>query len=207
MIKTTLAALLPFLMLGGSVPDETVSKIDTTLTSRDTPIETPAETPVEIETVEFTGYTCEGCTIQEQMALDAFHARGITDKNAIAALMGNIKQESKFIPDICEGGARVPYHRCYTGGYGLIQWTTTGRYDGLGRHAKNMGMNPSTTEAQLSYLFTEYEWRQVESAMKTPGKSIEWYMQYAYKWLGWGVHGARTDYAYNYARMLYKPTK
>jgi hypothetical protein len=202
MIKTTLAALLPFFMLGSSVPDEAAAKIDTEVANNVTPI----ETPVEIETVEFSGYTCEGCTIQEQMALDAFHARGITDKNAIAALMGNIRQESKFIPDICEGGARVAYHRCYSGGYGLIQWTTTGRYDGLGRHAKNMGLNPSTTEAQLSYLFTEREWRSVEPYMKTPGKTIEWYMKHAYKWLGWGVHGARTDYAYNYARMLYKPT-
>ena len=201
MIKTTLAALLPFLMFGSTIPDDdVVSKIDTTLASRDTPI----ETPVEIEVEQYTGWTCEGCTVQEQMALEAFHARGITDKNAIAALMGNIRQESKFIPDICEGGARVPYQRCYTGGYGLIQWTTTGRYDGLGRHANKIGKDPSTTEAQLSYLFTEREWRSVEPYMKTPGKSIEWYMQHAYKWLGWGIHGARTDFAYNYARMLYK---
>ena len=204
MFKTTLAAILPFLMIGSSVPDEAVSKIDTTLVSRDTPIETPAESAIEIEVEQYTGWTCEGCTVQEQMALEAFHAQGITDKNAIAALMGNIRQESKFIPDICEGGARVPYHQCYTGGYGLIQWTTTGRYDGLGRYANNLGLNPATTEAQLSYLFTEREWREVETAMKTPGKSIEWYMKYAYRWLGWGVHGARTDYAYNYARMLYK---
>jgi len=209
MIKTTLAALLPLFMIGSSIPDEdAASKIDTTIATRDTPTESvePVEKPVEpTEEPELAGYTCEGCTVQEQMALNAFHEQGITDKNAIAALMGNIKQESRFIPDICEGGARVPYHRCYTGGYGLIQWTTTGRYDGLGRHAKNIGLDPSTTEAQLSYLFTEYQWRQVEPYMKTPGKSIEWYMQHAYKWLGWGIHGARTDYAYNYAKMLYKP--
>ena len=198
MIKTTLAALLPFLMLGSSVPDEAAAKIDTALADRDTPI--------EIEVEKYTGYTCEECTIQEQMALEAFHARGITDKYAIAALMGNIKQESKFIPDICEGGARVAYENCYSGGYGLIQWTTVNRYDGLGRHARNLGKSPSTTEVQLSYLFTEYQWQRVEPYMKTPGKSIEWYMQHAYKWLGWGVHGARTDYAYNYARMLYKAT-
>jgi hypothetical protein len=200
MLKTTLAALLPFFMLGSSVPDDAAAKIDTTVADKEARI----ETPVEIEVVEYTGWTCEGCTIQERMALEAFHARGITDKNAIAALMGNIKQESKFIPDICEGGARIPYEQCYSGGYGLIQWTTVNRYDGLGRHARNMGKSPSTTEVQLSYLFTEYQWKQVEPYMKTPGKSIEWYMQHAYKWLGWGVHGARTDYAYTYARELYK---
>ena len=196
MFKTTLAALLPFFMLGSSVPDEAAAKIDTEVANRDTPI--------EIEVEKYTGYTCEGCTIQEQMALEAFHARGITDKYAIAALMGNIKQESKFIPDICEGGARVAYEHCHRGGYGLIQWTTTGRYDGLGYFCKRYDCNPSTTEGQLRYLFNEVQWQRVEPYMKTPGKSIEWYMQHAYKWLGWGIHGARTDYAYNYARMLYK---
>ena len=201
MIKTTLAAILPFLMFGSSIPeDDAVSKIDTTLASRDTPI----ETPVEIEVEKYTGYTCEGCTIQEQMALEAFHSRGITDKYAIAALMGNIKQESKFIPDICEGGARVAYEDCHRGGYGLIQWTTTGRYDGLGYFCKRYDCDPSTTDGQLRYLFNEVQWQRVEPYMKTPGKSIEWYMQHAYTWLGWGIHGARTDYAYNYARMLYK---
>ena len=204
MIKTTLAAILPFLMIGSSVPNEVVSKIDTTLVNRDTPIETPAEAVVEIEVEKYTGWTCEGCTIQEQMALKAFHDQGITDKYAIAALMGNIKQESLFIPDICEGGARVAYEHCHTGGYGLIQWTTTGRYDGLGYFCKRYDCDPSTTEGQLRYLFNEVQWQRVEPYMKTPGKSIEWYMNHAYTWLGWGIHGARTDYAYMYARELYK---
>ena len=142
--------------------------------------------------------TCESCSVQEQMALEAFQKRGITDKNALAALMGNIRQESMFTANICEGGARIPYERCYSGGYGLIQWTTVGRYDGLGRYAKNNQCNASTTECQLGYLFTEYQWKKVEPFMKREGQSIEWYMKHAYTWLGWGIHGARTDYAYNY---------
>ena len=147
-------------------------------------------------------FTCSGCTTQEKMALKAFQEQGITDRYALAALMGNIKQESKFIPDICEGGARVPYEKCHSGGFGLIQWTTTGRYDRLGHHAMANGCNPSTTECQLSYLFTEREWKMAEPGFKTPGKTIEQYMVNAHTWLGWGVHGARTDYAYNYTRML-----
>jgi hypothetical protein len=194
MIKTTLSALLPLVLMGVAVPNDAAEEIKPEVT----------DNVVAIETQEYTGWTCEGCTIQERMALEAFHERGITDKYAIAALMGNIKQESMFIPDICEGGARVAYEHCRTGGYGLIQWTTVNRYDGLGRHARNIGKSPSTTETQLSYLFTEYQWKRVEPYMKTPGKSIEWYMQHAYKWLGWGVHGERTDYAYHYARELYK---
>ena len=145
---------------------------------------------------------CVGCNVQEEMALKAFQDRGITDRLALSTLMGNIKHESQFKPDICEGGARVPYEQCHTGGFGLIQWTTVNRYDGLGRFARNNNCNPSTTECQLGYLFTEYQWGKVEPKMKTPNQTIEWYMKHAYTWLGWGIHGARTDYAYNYARML-----
>ena len=157
---------------------------------------------IKVEPAKVYKWECVGCTIQEEMALKAFQDRGITDKLALAALMGNIKHESTCVPDICEGGARVPYEQCHTGGFGLIQWTTVNRYDGLGRYARNNECNPSTTECQLGYLFTEYQWAKVEPKMKTPGMTIEWYMNHAYTWLGWGIHGARTDYAYNYARML-----
>ena len=58
----------------------------------------------------------EGASIQEQLALQAFQDRGITDRMALATLMGNIKHESQFKPDICEGGARVPYEQCHSGG-------------------------------------------------------------------------------------------
>ena len=69
--------------------------------------------------------------------------------------MGNIKQESKFIANICEGGARVPYDRCLRGGYGLIQWTSKNRYLGLGRFASRYGCNPSTLECQTRYMINE----------------------------------------------------
>ena len=204
MLKTTLSLLLASTFVSASAvkPDVLLKqgRLDTALAEL-APV-TEEKEVVEIETVSY--FTCDGCTVQELMALEAFQDRGITDKLALAALMGNIKHESRFVPDICEGGARVPYHHCHRGGFGLIQWTTVGRYDGLGRHAKLNECNPSTTECQLGYLFTEREWKKVERHMKTPGKTIEWYMKHAYTWLGWGIHGARTDYAYNYARMLYQ---
>lgn len=156
-------------------------------------------TPIAVEPLTIT---CEDCTVQEQMALAAFQERGIKDRFALAALMGNIKQESRFNANICEGGARIPYEHCHRGGYGLIQWTTVSRYDGLGRYARSNECNPSTTECQLGYLFTEYQWKSVEPYLMREGNSIEWYMQHTYKWLGWGIHGARTDYAYNYNRMF-----
>ena len=159
-------------------------------------------TPIPVEPAKVYAVTCPDCTVQEKMALEAFQDKGITDRYALAALMGNIKQESRFIPDICEGGARVRYHQCHRGGFGLIQWTTVGRYDGLGRHSRSKECDPSTTSCQLSYLFTEREWKMAEPFLKRTGNSIEWYMQHCYKWLGWGIHGERTNYAYDYARKF-----
>ena len=158
-----------------------------------------AITSIPVEPVKIT---CESCTVQEQMALEAFQEKGIKDRLALATLMGNIKHESTFVPDICEGGARVQYEDCHTGGFGLIQWTTVGRYDGLGRYARQNECHPSTTECQLGYLFTEREWKEAKPGFLKPGQSIETYMKHAYTWLGWGIHGARTDYAYDYARMF-----
>lgn len=155
-------------------------------------------TPEEMVTV----IVCESCTPVEQQVLLALQAKGIKSVNALSTIMGNIRQESMFISNICEGGARKPYHTCYSGGYGLIQWTTRGRYDGLGRHAKTKGLDPSSIDAQISYLFTEHQWRSVENHFKTPGHSIESYMNSAYRWLGWGIHGRRTTYSYDYARRM-----
>ena len=83
--------------------------------------------------VSIPTWKCEDCTPEEQYVLSELqeHTR-ITDRNALATILGNIKQESKFHSNICEGGARVPYSDCHRGGYGLIQWTTENRYLGLG---------------------------------------------------------------------------
>jgi hypothetical protein len=144
---------------------------------------------------------CKGCNEHENATLAFFQDRGIKDRNALATIMGNIKQESMFVPNICEGGSRVSYHSCY-GGYGLIQWTSANRYYGLGDFAKKYGGSPSSLRTQLHYLTNEVQWKDIEEKMKTPGKSISRYMDYAYSWIGWGHHGARTSYAYDYASKL-----
>jgi hypothetical protein len=144
---------------------------------------------------------CKGCNENENVALDYFQDIGITDKNALATILGNIKQESTFVPNICEGGSRTNYRNCY-GGYGLIQWTSTNRYYGLGDFAKKYGGSPSSLQTQLRYLTNEVQWRRIEDRMKTGGRSIYSYMNDAYSWIGWGHHGARTSYAYDYASRL-----
>jgi hypothetical protein len=145
---------------------------------------------------------CKGCNTNESRTLEFLQKRGITDKNALATIMGNIRQESTFTPNVCEGGARVSYSGCTSGGYGLIQWTNAPRYNGLGRHAARIGANPSSLDAQLDYMLHEGDWKMIENQMKTPGKSINQYMGLARKWIRWGHHGARTDYAYNYANKM-----
>lgn len=145
---------------------------------------------------------CKGCNNYESKTLDFLQNNGISDKNALATIMGNIKQESTFIPNICEGGSRVSYYNCRSGGFGIIQWTDSTRYNGLGRHAYRIGANPSSLYTQLDYMMYEGDWKMIENQMKTPGKSITDYMRLARKWIRWGHHGARTNYAYNYASRL-----
>jgi len=144
---------------------------------------------------------CKGCNENENVALDYFQDIGIKDKNALATIMGNIKQESTFQSNVCEGGSKRSYYNCY-GGYGLIQWTSSNRYYGLGDFAKRYGGSPSNLNTQLKYLTNEVQWKKIENRMKTPGHSIDRYMNYAYNWIGWGYHGARTSYAYDYANRF-----
>ena len=145
---------------------------------------------------------CKGCNANETKTVEFLQNRGIIDKNAIATIMGNIRQESTFIPNICEGGARVPYHQCRSGGVGILQWTNSPRYYGLGKFAARIGGDPSTLDTQLQYMMYESDWKMIEPHMKTPGKSINDYMNLASKWIRWGHHGARTDFAYNYVNKL-----
>jgi len=141
----------------------------------------------------------------EKVVLTALQDRGISDRIALAVILGNIKQESRFHANICEGGARVNYHGCRYGGYGLIQWTTSDRYRGLGHYASRIGGNPSSVETQVGYIFRERQWLDIESSLKRNGHSVGYYMNKAYYWLGWGHHGARTHYSHDYAaRLIFK---
>ena len=142
---------------------------------------------------------CVNCNANEKATLKFLQHRGIRGVNALATVMGNIKQESGFKTNICEGGARVPYNRCMRGGFGLIQWTTDNRYYGLGKFCRKYNCNPNSLDGQLRYMVNESQWKQLEPVLKKSGRSIEYYMNKSWYWLGWGIHGNRTRYAYNYA--------
>ena len=148
-------------------------------------------------------WKCEDCSPEEQYVLAELqeHTK-ISDRNALATIMGNIKQESKFIPNICEGGARVPYNACHSGGYGLIQWTSIGRYNNLGKFCDKYGCDPSSLEGQTRYMINESVFRRYLPEFEGRGKTVSQYMVPAYYWLGWGIKGNRELYAYDYHKKL-----
>jgi hypothetical protein len=160
-----------------------------------------AEQETKVEKIEKV-WKCKGCNHTETYTLEYLQKQGIKDKNALATIMGNIKQESDFIPNICEGGAITRYEFC-NAGYGLIQWTSSDRYYRLGSVARAVGLSPSSLEGQLKHMLTEPQWKEIEYQMKSPGRSIDGYMNVAYRWIGWGIHGARTNFAYRYANKMY----
>ena len=157
---------------------------------------------VELE-VKPTAWTCPDCTENEQYVLAELqkHTK-ISDRNALAAIMGNIKQESNFHPDICEGGARVPYNDCHRGGYGLIQWTSINRYNNLGKFCENYGCDPSSLEGQTRYMINESTFQKYLPEFEGRGFTVSQYMVPSYYWLGWGIKGNREVYAYQYANKL-----
>jgi len=146
---------------------------------------------------------CPQCTPAQQYVLEQLQtSAGVSDRTALAVIMGNIQQESNFKPKVCEGGAIVPYDRCLRGGYGLIQWTTPARYDGLGLFCKKYSCDPSSLEGQTRYMINEMRFRNDLYAFQTNHQQVPYYMNAAYYWLGWGIHGNRTKYTYSFLSKL-----
>ena len=160
------------------------------------------EEAIKLEVVEKT-WKCPECNPNEQYVLAELqeHTR-ITDRNALATILGNIKSESNFHPNICEGGARVSYDKCYSGGYGLIQWTSIGRYKGLGKFAIKYDCDPSTLECQTRYMINENIFQRYLPEFEGTGRTVRQYMVPAYYWLGWGIKGYRELYAYDYTKKM-----
>jgi hypothetical protein len=146
---------------------------------------------------------CPQCTPAQQYVLEQLQVKAeIKDKVALAVIMGNIQQESNFRPNVCEGGAIVPYDRCLRGGYGLIQWTTQKRYDGLGKFCKRYGCDPSSLVGQTRYMINEGQFRAELDHFQTRYQQLPYYMTSAYYWLGWGIKGNRERYAYSFLDKL-----
>lgn len=163
-----------------------------------------APPPVRIPVVVYEPkWNCPSCTPEEKYVLKELqeHTK-ITDRNALSTIMGNIKQESNFTANVCEGGARVSYSQCTRGGYGLIQWTSLGRYNNLGKFCNKFSCDPSTLEGQTRYMINESVFQRYLPEFEGRGKTIDQYMVPAYYWLGWGIKGYRELYAHDYYKKL-----
>tara|TARA_R100000734_G_C3286579_1_gene79178 strand:- start:161 stop:808 length:648 start_codon:yes stop_codon:yes gene_type:complete len=170
-----------------------------------TKIENEVDKPTPIEVVEYVKpkWDCPDCNSNERYVLDKLQEyTKISDRNALATLMGNIKSESNFHADICEGGARVPYNQCHSGGYGLIQWTTISRYNGLGSFCDKYECDPSSLEGQVRYMVNENQFQKVLPEFEGGGQTVRQYMVPSFYWLGWGIKGYREQYAYEYSKKL-----
>ena len=175
-------------------------------TTASVPIFVTSPPPVQIPVVNLEKektWKCPECTPEEKYVLAALQEyTKISDRNALATIMGNIQQESKFIANICEGGARVSYTECKSGGFGLIQWTSIGRYKDLGNFCAKYACDPSTLEGQTRWMINEPIFQRVLPQFEGGGQSITYYMKPAYIWLGWGIKGNRENYSYNYSKKL-----
>ena len=191
MIKTIFLASMLAASIGVS---PSIGQKDTTTQSE----------PIEIPQVSYKPvWTCPDCSPEEKYVLAELqeHTR-ITDRNALATILGNIKQESLFVPNICEGGARVSYDNCHSGGYGLIQWTSVGRYNNLGKFCVKYDCDPSSLEGQTRYMINENIFQRYLPEFEGSGKTVSQYMVPAYYWLGWGIKGNREVYSYEYVKKL-----
>ena len=148
-------------------------------------------------------WDCPTCNKNEQYVLRELQVTAkITDRNALSTIMGNIKSESNFHPNICEGGARVNYNQCHSGGFGLIQWTTVGRYKNLGFFASKYGCDVNTLECQTRFLINENQFQKVLPEFQNEGFAIHQYMAPSFYWLGWGIKGDREAFSHQYHAKL-----
>lgn len=196
-----ISKLFSYVLLG-SITGSTPAPIsEPTLT--DVTVDVDVENSIPIEVIPFKSWKCDTCTPEEKYILEQLQEKTkISDRNALATILGNIKQESKFIANICEGGARVSYDRCLRGGYGIIQWTSENRYLGLGNFAKKYGCNPSEFNCQVRYMINEPIFQQYLPMFEGSGQTVRQYMVPAYYWLGWGIKGRREIYAYEYVNKM-----
>ena len=76
--------------------------------------------------------------------------------SAIAGIMGNMQAESSLEPNIVQGGGHADQITVDGAtGYGLCQWTSSGRQQGLLDFANSRGTKASDTDTQLEFMLKE----------------------------------------------------
>ena len=107
MITTTILGAAGLAVFAAYAPMTAPPKVDVSVNE---------DKAIQLE-VDNKTWTCPTCSPNEKYVLQQLQAKTrISDRNALATILGNIKSESNFHPDICEGGARVSYLDCTRGG-------------------------------------------------------------------------------------------
>lgn len=104
---------------------------------------------------------CDGVPAQLKQIL---LANGYSETSA-AAIMGNIKGESGYRINVIEGGRLVDEtwraydngSKTFSGGFGLVQWTSAGRVRNLQNYADSIGKSVVSIEAQGGFLIQELQ--------------------------------------------------
>jgi hypothetical protein len=93
-----------------------------------------------------------------EKVLRYFTSKGLTLAQA-AGIAGNIQQESHFDPTIIQGGAKADEnYRLVDGvGFGLVQWTSGGRQQGIMDYAEETNRSIIDLSMQLDYIWVELE--------------------------------------------------
>lgn len=88
--------------------------------------------------------------------LNFFMSKGLTLAQA-AGIAGNMQAESTLRPDIIQGGATAPknYSPVNGVGFGLVQWTFTGRQGPLVNYTKQQGVDITDLGGQLGFVWQE----------------------------------------------------
>lgn len=113
--------------------------------------------PTACSTAGGGGTQVEGGDNLEKV-LRFFTGKGLTLAQA-AGIAGNIQQESHFDPTIIQGGAQADEnYRLVDGiGFGLVQWTSGGRQQGLMDYAEETNRSIIDLAMQLDYIWVELE--------------------------------------------------
>lgn len=74
-----------------------------------------------------------------------------------AGIMGNIRKESNYQPNIEQGGAKVDDNYILKDGvgFGLVQWTSGGRQQGLVKYSESSSRSITDMSMQLDYIWQE----------------------------------------------------
>ena len=144
-----------------------------------------------------------------EMIWNFLKSEGFSDEGA-AGILGNLEQESNCNPAKAEGiYDRDVYEIPPTGGYGICQWTTQDRVDGLIRMAAQMGKPVYDMSVQLAFMRYEasnpnssfYCWDEMKKSTSVEDATSLW--QTAFERAGQPEMSSRLQYAQDYYNIYH----